>query len=70
MPENEGCEGVVAALRRQHERIGEILNALHDGRWWPDDAPGSDDAAQVLAHARRIEECVADIARIVDAMKD
>lgn len=66
MPENKVCEGAVAALRRQFDRIGE----LGDGRWWPDDHAGDEDAATVLLHTHRIEESVQEIARIVAAMKD
>ena len=70
MPENEACEGAVAALRRQFERIDELLREMGDGRWWPDDHVGNEDAATVLLHAHRIEESVQEIARIVTAMKD
>ena len=70
MPENEACEDVVAALRRQLDRIGELLHEMGDGRWWPDDPAGDEDAATVLVHAHRIEQSVEEIARIVAAMKD
>jgi hypothetical protein len=70
MPENEACEGAVAAVRRQFDRIGELLREMEDGRWWPDDRAGSEDATKVLLHTHRIEESVQEIARIVAAMKD
>lgn len=70
MPENEACEGAVGALRQQSERIGELLREMEDGRWWPDDPAGDEDAAIVLLHAHRIEESLREIARIVAAMKD
>ncbi len=70
MPENEACEGAVALLRRQHDRIGELLRDLDDGRWWPDDHAGNEDAANALVHARAIEESVREISRIVATMKD
>jgi hypothetical protein len=70
MPENEACEGAVAMLRRQHEHIGELLRELNDGRWWPDDHAGNEDAVNVLTHARNIEESVCEISRIVATMKD
>ena len=70
MPNNEACEDVVAALRRQFDRTGELLREMGDGRWWPDDHAGDKDAAAVLLHAHRIEGSVQEIARIVAAMKD
>jgi hypothetical protein len=70
MPENEACEGAVAALRRQFDRIGELLREMGDGRWWPDDHAGDEDAATVLLHTHHIEESGQEIARIVAAMKD
>ncbi|MET0528866.1 MAG: hypothetical protein ABW003_11100 [Microvirga sp.] len=70
MPENEACEGAVALLRRQHEKIGALLRDLNDGRWWPDDHVGNEDAANVLVHTRTIEESVRAISRIVATMKD
>lgn len=70
MPENEACEGAVAMLKRQHERIGELLRDLDDGRWWPDDHAGNEDAASVLVHAHKIEESVREIGRIIATMKD
>ena len=70
MPENEACEGAAALLRRQHERIGELLRELNDGRWWPDDHAGNEDAAIMLVHTRVIEESVRAIDRIIATMKD
>jgi hypothetical protein len=70
MPENEACEGVVAALKREHARLSGLLRELGDGRWWPNDHAGDQDAATVLHHAHRIEESLQEIARIVAAMKD
>ncbi|MHB2204934.1 hypothetical protein [Methylobacterium sp. CM6257] len=70
MPENEACEDAVGALRRQSERMDELLREMGDGRWWPDDHVGDEDAATVLHHAHRIEESLREIARIVAAMKD
>ncbi|GJE13258.1 hypothetical protein [Methylobacterium longum] len=70
MPENDPCEGVVIALKQQFDRIGQLLHELDDGRWWPDDRAGNEDADTVLLHTRRIEESLQEIARIVAAMKD
>jgi hypothetical protein len=70
MPENEACEGAVAALRRQFDHIGELLRQMEDGRWWPDDHIGNEDAATVLFHTHCIEESVQEITGIVAAMKD
>jgi hypothetical protein len=50
--------------------MDELLRAMGDGRWWPDDRVGDEDAATVLHHAHRIEESLREIARIVAAMKD
>lgn len=70
MPENHQCEGVLAALQRQHQRLGELLRELDDGRWWPDDLAGSEDAAEALAHAHAIEKHVGEVARIIATMKE
>jgi hypothetical protein len=70
MPHNDSCDAVIAALKRQHDRIGDLLSDLNDGRWWPDDPIGGQDAGGVLALTRRIEECVNEISSIVTTMRD
>jgi hypothetical protein len=66
----EACATAVAALRRQSDRLSQIMRDIDDGRWWPSDAPGRDDGYTVTHHAKRIEESVDEIERIIIAMKD
>lgn len=66
---DDACEGVVAALRRQHDRIGELLCELRGDRGRPGTPTGGGDAACIPVQAHLIEVHVGDIARIVALMK-
>ncbi|GJE45882.1 hypothetical protein [Methylobacterium soli] len=70
MAGTEACADAIGTLKRQVARLNDIMRDIDDGRWWPSDAFGHDDAESVTLHAKRIEESVDEIARIVGAMKD
>ena len=70
MAGTEACADAIETLKQQAERLNAILRDIDDGRWWPSDALGHTDAESVSLHAKRIEESVNEIARIVSAMKD
>lgn len=63
MAGTEACADAIATLKQQVACLNGIMRDIDDGRWWPSDALGHDDA-------ERIEESVDEIARIVAAMKD
>ena len=70
MAGTEACADAIATLKQQVARLNGIMRDIDDGRWWPSDALGNDDAESVSLHAKRIEESVDEIVRIVAAMKD
>ncbi|WP_336492137.1 hypothetical protein [Methylobacterium nigriterrae] len=70
MAGTEACAVAIALLKEQVARLDGIMRDIDDGRWWPSDAFGHEDAESVTHHAKRIEESVDEIARIVAAMKD
>ena len=59
----------VNALKAQHERLTSVIRHADEGRWWPSDALGHDDAEKVRLQAERIGIALDEIERVIAAMK-
>jgi hypothetical protein len=59
----------VSALEAQHERLTNVIRHADEGRWWPSDALGRDDAEKVRLQAERIGIALDEIERVIAAMK-
>ena len=65
MAHNDAYLAVIAALRQHQGRIGGLLDALEDGRWWPDDPAGIEDALVALAQLEQIGQSLSEVEGIV-----
>ncbi|ACA15517.1 hypothetical protein M446_0974 [Methylobacterium sp. 4-46] len=64
-----GCnEEFAADLKREHERLGRLLQTVDGCRWWTDAEPGPEKVAALQERTARIRAAIDDIERVVSAI--
>lgn len=56
---------IIGQLERDHRRLGRLLQAIDNGRWWSADEPGRSSLEGLRAAAARISESTTLIERLV-----
>jgi hypothetical protein len=56
---------IIAQIERDHRRLGRVLQAIDNGRWWSADEPGRSSIEVLRDAAARISESTTLIERLV-----
>lgn len=56
---------IIGQIERDHRRLGRLLQAIDNGRWWSADEPGGSSLEGLRAAAARINESTTLIERLV-----